>query len=131
MIYLPVMFHMIFVFQKTDFIAHTGYITRLYQTHSVIFDGTAVVNPLFTILSLLLTRIFAMNSKYAELIVLAVNYIFLGGLITHELIKRNRPFPYLVGPGPRSRYPDLLPDFSLTSHGFSLSVWIYPRYLLP
>jgi hypothetical protein len=89
MIYLPVMFHMIFVFQKTDFIAHTNYIMRMYQTRSVVFDGNVVANPLFTVLSLLLTRVLSISSQYAELIVLAINYILLGVLITRELINKN------------------------------------------
>lgn len=88
LIFIPVMYHMIFVFPLTDFGAHGHYIERIYQTHSLIFDGDSVANFLFSILSLILTRLLHIDYRYAELAVLTVNYLALGYLITQRISDR-------------------------------------------
>jgi hypothetical protein len=89
LIIVPVMYHMIFTFTRTDFIAHGHYIERIYQTHSLIFDGDSVANPLFSILSLLITRLLDIDYHWAMLMVMVANYLVLGSLITHRIFRKH------------------------------------------
>jgi hypothetical protein len=91
LLFVPVMYHMIFVFTRTDFIAHGMYIQRIYQTHSLIFDGKVIANPLFSILSLVVTRIFSLDFQVAELIVLTINFLLIAMTLTRYLVNQSKP----------------------------------------
>lgn len=91
-LFLLVMHHMIFVFPRNDFKANAYFIQRIYQTRSIIFDGTSIVNPLYTIICILLARGLSIDFKFVELAVMTVDYMMIAFLVTRYLFLEHKDF---------------------------------------